>query len=141
MCSSDLLDPQQAQAVAAVLEHRLVLLLGGPGTGKTSTVVQLLAAALRQWPTGRIQLAAPTGKAATRLAEAVASAATAGAVEPMLQPRLAAIPCGTLHRLLEAQGEGRFRRGPRLPLELDLLVVDETSMVDLPLMEIGRAHV
>ena len=132
------LDPQQAQAVAAVLEHRLVLLLGGPGTGKTSTVVQLLAAAVRQWPTGRIQLAAPTGKAATRLAEAVASAATAGAtssaLEPTLQPRLAAIPCGTLHRLLEAQGEGRFRRGPRLPLELDLLVVDETSMVDLPLM-------
>ncbi|MFM7456891.1 MAG: exodeoxyribonuclease V subunit alpha [Vulcanococcus sp.] len=128
------LDPQQAQAVAAVLEHRLVLLLGGPGTGKTSTVVQLLAAALRQWPAGRIQLAAPTGKAATRLAEAVAGAAGAGQLEPALQARLAAIPCGTLHRLLEAQGEGRFRRGARLPLELDLLVVDETSMVDLPLM-------
>jgi exodeoxyribonuclease V alpha subunit len=120
------LDPQQAQAVAAVLQHRLVLLLGGPGTGKTSTVVQLLDAALRQWPEGRIQLAAPTGKAATRLAQAVANAAGAGP--------LAAIPCGTLHRLLEAQGEGRFRRGARLPLELDLLVVDETSMVDLPLM-------
>jgi len=128
------LDPQQAKAVAAVLEHRLVLLLGGPGTGKTSTVVQLLAAALRQWPAGRIQLAAPTGKAATRLAEAVAGAAGAGQLEPALQARLAAIPCGTLHRLLEAQGEGRFRRGARLPLELDLLVVDETSMVDLPLM-------
>ena len=128
------LDPQQAQAVAAVLTHRLVLLLGGPGTGKTSTVVQLLAAALRQWPAARIQLAAPTGKAATRLAEAVASAASAETVEPALQPRLAAIPCGTLHRLLEAQGEGRFRRGPRQPLELDVLVVDETSMVDLPLM-------
>jgi exodeoxyribonuclease V alpha subunit len=128
------LDPQQAQAVAAVLTHRLVLLLGGPGTGKTSTVVQLLAAALRQWPAARIQLAAPTGKAATRLAEAVAGAASAETVEPALQPRLAAIPCGTLHRLLEAQGEGRFRRGPRQPLELDVLVVDETSMVDLPLM-------
>jgi exodeoxyribonuclease V alpha subunit len=128
------LDQQQAEAVAAVLRHRLVLLLGGPGTGKTSTVVQLLAASLRQWPQGRTQLAAPTGKAATRLAEAVAEAAAAGTLEPALRQRLEAIPCSTLHRLLEAQGEGRFRRGPRLPLELDLLVVDETSMVDLPLM-------
>ena len=130
------LDPQQAQAVAAVLRHRLVLLLGGPGTGKTSTVVQLLAAALREQPQGRVQLAAPTGKAATRLAEAVLQAAGASgeSLEPELQQHLATIPCGTLHRLLEAQGEGRFRRGPRLPLELDLLVVDETSMVDLPLM-------
>ena len=128
------LDPQQAEAVAAVLRHRLVVLLGGPGTGKTSTVVQLLAASLRQWPQGRAQLAAPTGKAATRLAEAVAEAAAAGTLEPDLRQRLEAIPCSTLHRLLEAQGEGRFRRGPRLPLELDLLVVDETSMVDLPLM-------
>jgi exodeoxyribonuclease V alpha subunit len=64
----------------------------------------------------------------------VAKAAAAGSLEPALRQRLEAIPCGTLHRLLEAQGEGRFRRGPRLPLELDLLVVDETSMVDLPLM-------
>ena len=128
------LDPQQAEAVAAVLRHRLVVLLGGPGTGKTSTVVQLLAASLRQWPQGRAQLTAPTGKAATRLAEAVAEAAAAGTLEPALRQRLEAIPCSTLHRLLEAQGEGRFRRGPRLPLELDLLVVDETSMVDLPLM-------
>ena len=126
------LDAQQSEAVVAVLRQRLVLLLGGPGTGKTSTVVQMLAAALRQRPGLRLQLAAPTGKAAARLAEAVAGAAQG--LEAPLPQTLASVACGTLHRLLEAQGGGRFRRGLRHPLELDLLVVDETSMVDLPLM-------
>ena len=128
------LDRQQSAAVRALLEQRLVLLSGGPGTGKTSTVVRMLAAALRLQPQLRLQLAAPTGKAAARLGAAVA----AGAAElaPGLAERLARLPCGTLHRLLEARGNGGgFRRGAALPLELDLLVVDEVSMVDLPLMQ------
>ena len=128
------LDPQQCRAVEALLLHRLVLLTGGPGTGKTSTVVQMLAAALRLQPELRLRLAAPTGKAAARLGAAVA--AGAAALEPGLGERLQELPCGTLHRLLEARGDGAgFRRGPGLPLELDLLVVDEVSMVDLPLMQ------
>lgn len=128
------LDPQQCGAVEALLQHRLVLLSGGPGTGKTSTVVQMLAAALRLQPELRVQLAAPTGKAAARLGAAVA--AGAAALEPALASRLQELPCGTLHRLLEARGDGAgFRRGPGRPLELDLLVVDEVSMVDLPLMQ------
>ena len=127
------LDPQQCRAVSALLNHRLVLLSGGPGTGKTSTVVQMLAATLRLQPQLRLQLSAPTGKAAGRLGEAVATGAAA--LEPALAERLRALPCSTLHRLLEARGDGAgFRRGIRLPLELDLLVVDEVSMVDLPLM-------
>jgi exodeoxyribonuclease V alpha subunit len=65
------LDPQQQQAVLAALDHGLLLLSGGPGTGKTSTVVQLLAAQLRQHPQLRLQLAAPTGKAAARLRQAL----------------------------------------------------------------------
>jgi exodeoxyribonuclease V alpha subunit len=128
------LDQQQSAAVQAVLEQQLVLLNGGPGTGKTSTVVQMLAAALRLQPQLRLHLAAPTGKAAARLGAAVA--AGTAALEPELAERLAMLPCGTLHRLLEARGDGAgFRRGAARPLELDLLVVDEVSMVDLPLMQ------
>ncbi len=114
------LDPQQLAATQALLQRQLVLLLGGPGTGKTSTVARMLAAALAIEPQLRIQLAAPTGKAAARL-----SAALSGSH---------ALPCSTLHRLLEARGSHRFGRDARRPLELDLLVVDELSMVDLPLM-------
>jgi exodeoxyribonuclease V alpha subunit len=111
-------DPLQRQAIEAVLAHRLVLLQGGPGTGKTSTVARMLAAVLACDPATRIQLAAPTGKAAARL-----RAATGGCH-----------PCGTLHRLLESRGD-HFSRNRLRPLPLDLLVVDEVSMVDLALME------
>jgi len=110
-------DPRQRQAVEAVLAHRLVLLQGGPGTGKTSTVARMLAAVLERDPASRIHLAAPTGKAAARL-----RAATGGHH-----------PCGTLHRLLESRGD-HFARNSLHPLPLDLLVVDEVSMVDLALM-------
>ena len=115
------LDASQQQAVAAVFRHRLMVLSGGPGTGKTSTVVELLAARLQHQPQLRLHLAAPTGKAAARLREALAGGP------------LASLPCTTLHRLLESSGE-RFRRDRDRPLELDLLVVDEVSMVDLPLL-------
>jgi exodeoxyribonuclease V alpha subunit len=105
--------------VQAVLERQLVLLEGGPGTGKTSTVLAMVEAVVHQQPDCRIQLAAPTGKAAARLKAAIA---------PL------ALPCTTLHRLLESRGE-RFGRNRRHPLPLDLVVVDEVSMVDLALMQ------
>ncbi|MFZ9713464.1 MAG: ATP-dependent DNA helicase [Vulcanococcus sp.] len=126
------LDGHQCDAVSALLERRLVLLTGGPGTGKTSTVVQMLAAALRRNPELRIALAAPTGKASARLGEAVQAGSRS--LEPPLAEQLRHLPSGTLHRLLEAQGDNRFGRNRRHPLELDLLVIDELSMVDLPLM-------
>jgi exodeoxyribonuclease V alpha subunit len=125
------LNPQQQQAVLAALRHGLLLLSGGPGTGKTSTVVQLLAAQLRRHPELRLQLAAPTGKAAARLRQALEQGCHS-LPEPLARAVLAA-PCSTLHRLLESSGE-QFSRNRRRPLELDLLVVDEVSMVDLPLM-------
>ncbi len=111
------LDPLQQGAVAAVLEHGLVLLEGGPGTGKTSTVAGMIAALRARNPEARIHLAAPTGKAAARL-----RSATGGT-----------LPCTTLHRLLESRGD-RFGRHRGHPLALDLLVVDEVSMVDMALM-------
>lgn len=111
------LDGRQRQAVAAVLRHGLVLLEGGPGTGKTSTVAAMIAAHQARNPGARVHLAAPTGKAAGRL-----RSATGGT-----------LPCTTLHRLLESRGD-RFGRHRGRPLDLDLLVVDEVSMVDLGLM-------
>jgi exodeoxyribonuclease V alpha subunit len=126
------LDGQQQRAVAAVLGHGLVLLGGGPGTGKTSTVVQMLAAALGHRPALRLHLAAPTGKAASRLSQALRAGASG--LDPELAARLSQAPCTTLHRLLESNGE-RFGRHRGHPLALDLLVVDEVSMVDLPLMQ------
>lgn len=125
------LDERQQKAVEVALSQRLLLLSGGPGTGKTSTVVQLLAALLRQQPGLRVQLAAPTGKAAARLREAIER--DGRRFSATLAERLLAAPCSTLHRLLESSGE-RFARHAQRPLELDLLVVDELSMVDLPLM-------
>jgi len=111
------LDGQQRRAVAAVLARGLVLLEGGPGTGKTSTVAAMINAALRHCPQARIHLAAPTGKAAARLGQAT----------------YGRHPCSTLHRLLEQRGD-RFLRNRHHPLRLDLLIVDEVSMVDLELM-------
>ena len=111
------LDGQQQAAVSAVLRCPVVLLEGGPGTGKTSTVSRMLAAVLDHWPACRIQLAAPTGKAAARLRSALGEGQW---------------PCGTLHRLLESRGD-RFGRHSSRPLELDLLVIDEVSMLDVPL--------
>ena len=115
----DGLDARQRAAVAAVLNRPLVLLEGGPGTGKTSTVSRMLAAVLDQQPGCRLQLAAPTGKAAARLRAALD------------QPGW---PCSTLHRLLQSRGEG-FARNRHHQLPLDLLVIDEVSMVDVPLMQ------
>ena len=125
------LDAQQQRAVTAARCHGLLLLSGGPGTGKTSTVVQLLADQLADRPTLRVHLAAPTGKAAARLREALERCCST--LPAALAARVLAAPCSTLHRLLECQGE-RFGRHRGRPLELDLLVVDELSMVDLPLM-------
>ncbi|MFY8150363.1 MAG: ATP-dependent DNA helicase [Prochlorococcaceae cyanobacterium] len=125
------LDPRQQQAVLAALKGGL-LLGGGPGTGKTSTVVEILASQLRLRPGLRLQLAAPTGKAAARLQEAVRRGALE--LEAPLRTLLAGAGSSTLHRLLESNGQ-LFGRDRRRPLELDLLVVDELSMVDLPLMQ------
>ena len=116
------LNQEQRAAVLALDHGPVVLISGGPGTGKTSTVVELLRRAVAGQPDLRIGLAAPTGKAARRLADAV-------------RPHLDGIPCATLHRWLEAGSNGRFRRYQGRPLELDLLVVDEMSMLDLALME------
>ena len=130
------LNAEQRAAVLALDQVAVVLLSGGPGTGKTSTVVDLLQRARARHPGQRIGLAAPTGKAARRLGDAVRRTAnhkTAGH-KTAGQNTLEDLPCFTLHRWLEAAGDG-FRRDRQRPIELDLLVIDEMSMVDLNLMQ------
>ncbi|MBB1518674.1 exodeoxyribonuclease V subunit alpha [Aquipseudomonas guryensis] len=126
----------QRLAAAQAVRRKLAVISGGPGTGKTTTVVRLLAALLEQ-PGGAqlaIGLAAPTGKAAARMAEAIRNAKAALPVSEAIK---AALPeeARTLHRLLGSRGDTpKVRHNAARPLALDVLVVDEASMVDLALM-------
>ncbi len=139
------------QKIACALAARspFAIITGGPGTGKTTTVVRLLAllqtlqlAESNAHPL-RIRLAAPTGKAAARLNESIAgqvSGLPISALASLLPERVVseiAIPTEvtTLHRLLGARPDTRhFRHHPGNPLALDVLVIDEASMVDIEMM-------
>ena len=129
-----------AQRVAALAgtTRLLSVIVGGPGTGKTSTVATLLAILLEGDPDIRVALAAPTGKAAARMGESIR--AVAGRVRDIgpdhhsLAARMEATGVSTVHRLLGPRRDGRFRHGRSDPLPLDAVIVDESSMVSLPLM-------
>jgi exodeoxyribonuclease V alpha subunit len=126
----------QRLAAAQAVRRRVAVISGGPGTGKTTTVVRLLAALLEQPGCERlaIGLAAPTGKAATRMAEAIRNAKASLPVSDAIK---AALPeqASTLHRLLDSRGDRpQVRHTAANPLALDVLVVDEASMVDLAMM-------
>ncbi|MBK1614753.1 exodeoxyribonuclease V subunit alpha [Rubrivivax gelatinosus] len=119
----------QRAAAALALRQRLAVVSGGPGTGKTTTVVALLACLLAADPGCRIALAAPTGKAAARLTDAIRQ--RAASLPADIQARLPQ-EASTVHRLLRAGPEGFFHDATR-PLALDALIVDEASMLDLAL--------
>jgi exodeoxyribonuclease V alpha subunit len=134
-------EPDSAQRRAAELGLRraLALVTGGPGTGKTATAARLIALLANREPGIRVALAAPTGKAAARLGEAIAQAAKALA-GPLasVRPRLdrVAFQARTLHRLLgwhPRTDRCRFHAGN--PLPYDVVVVDEASMLDLALWD------
>lgn len=145
----------QARAARAALKQRLTLIAGGPGTGKTTTVVRLLAAACDALaPTRpRIGLLAPTGKAASRLRSSIERGLTQLAAPEALRTALgleagagpqlalgfeapAQVETQTLHRALGAQGADgtRFRHHAGHPLPYDLVVIDEAAMIGLGLL-------
>jgi exodeoxyribonuclease V alpha subunit len=133
---------RQRQAADVALTHRIAVIAGGPGTGKTRTIARLLAAArllaTAQNRTLEVALAAPTGKAAARMTEALHAAVAEAQVEGVLDANVAdallATTATTIHRLLGGSPSGGFRRNAHSPLPHDLVVVDEASMVSLPLM-------
>ena len=109
------LSPSQREAVRLVIASKIAILTGGPGVGKTSTLDTILRILLAKGV--RVALAAPTGRAAKRMTEQTG------------------VEAKTIHRLLEVSPKhGGFLRNEENPLDCDLLVVDETSMVDVPLM-------
>ena len=108
------LDSAQKEAVEAALKHKVLIITGGPGTGKTTIVRFMLGIMRPRIPS--IGLAAPTGRAAKRITETTGSVAY------------------TIHRLLEASNIG-FQRDRENPLEQELLILDETSMIDTLLMD------
>lgn len=130
---------QRRAAVMAVL-RRFAILSGGPGTGKTSTVVKLLAllveqAAAAKQPRPVLTLVAPTGKAAARLVESIQRAKEGLPCSPAVKLAITE-EATTIHRRLRPLPgrPGRFRHDAESPLATDLVLVDEASMVDLALM-------
>jgi exodeoxyribonuclease V alpha subunit len=119
----------QQLAAALALRGRLTVISGGPGTGKTTTVVNLLACLLALDPDCRIALAAPTGKAAARMTDAIRQRAQH--LPPELRERMPT-ESSTVHRLLGVTPSG-FVHDAAHPLAVDALVVDEASMLDLAL--------
>ncbi len=126
-------DWQKVAAYAAVTNN-LCIISGGPGTGKTYTVTNILALLLEQAENLRIAVCAPTGKAAARIQESIKKAKQALKCPPSLLPRIPE-EATTIHRLLGVkQGSPYFYHDHRNQLAIDVLIVDEASMVSLALM-------
>ncbi|HEV2840010.1 MAG TPA: exodeoxyribonuclease V subunit alpha [Chthoniobacterales bacterium] len=126
----------QAAAIDAAVSNGLTIICGGPGTGKTTTVLQILARLL-QTPGNerlRVALAAPTGKAAARLEETIRTGLATLECDDEVKARMPA-NASTIHRLLGVKGNSvYFRHDRQNPLPIELLVIDEASMVALPLL-------
>ena len=140
-------DAVQIQAIETAVQSKVLILTGGPGTGKTTTVLGIITAFREAG--ARILLAAPTGRAAKRLTEAVNGSPPPSAPEEMearqsirrpgsaRSRRSGVSACGeakTIHRLLEVKMPEGYQRNEENPLQGDVLIVDECSMIDIMLM-------
>ena len=135
------LDDDQRRAAATAVERRFSVVAGGPGTGKTTTVARILAllheqASATGAPPPRVALAAPTGKAAARLTEAVHAEAAGLDTDDTIRAALRATTASTLHRLLgwRPGSRSRFRHDAANQLPHNVVIVDESSMVGLSMM-------
>ena len=138
---------EAATAVRVSMVNSLAIITGGPGTGKTYSITRLLAtlalSETREEPLV-VRLAAPTGKAAARMGEAILEGIEAlkcAAIPAALLDRLASLKAETVHALLGATPDGTTRFNAANPIRASLVVVDEASMVDVALMRVLFAAV
>lgn len=134
-------DEHQTGAVRKALDENLAVICGGPGTGKTTSVVLMLECLLAEKPNLRIYLAAPTGKATSRMAQSIQESVASDRLVHLL-PRMGAVLAGksgavvegrTLHKWLVTKTASGERPSKTNPLPCDVLVIDEASMVDIHL--------
>lgn len=132
---------RQRLAAFLALRHRLTVITGGPGTGKTYTVARIIALAIQQHQLTRpdtpfqVKIAAPTGKAAIRLCESIREAGDGMTAMPKAVLDQIPTEAFTIHRLLGSiPNQPFFRHHRHHPLDADLIIVDESSMIDLALM-------
>ena len=124
-------DWQVAAAISGILNN-FTIITGGPGTGKTTTVAKILSILFTMHPELKVALAAPTGKAAARMAESLRN--TKLAPDSKLAEKFQALEPSTIHRLLKWQsGTPYFRYNSDNPLHVDVVIVDECSMIDIAL--------
>lgn len=129
--NGDTADWQLAAAITGVLNN-FTIITGGPGTGKTTTVAKILAILFNIDPSLKVALAAPTGKAAARMAESLRN--TKLPVDAALVEKLQGLSPSTIHRLLKSiKDSPYFRHNAGNPLNYDVVIVDESSMIDIAL--------
>lgn len=125
-------EAEASRAGKLALENQFTVISGGPGTGKTTAVVSILQGLIERNADARILLAAPTGKAASRMKEAIADGVRKIA-DPLVRDRLLGIEAKTLHRTLYTPGADGRAASKYNPLDADIVVVDESSMIDIGL--------
>jgi exodeoxyribonuclease V alpha subunit len=129
--SDELTDWQVAAAISGILNN-FTIITGGPGTGKTTTVAKILSVLFTIHPNLKVALAAPTGKAAARMAESLRN--TKIPLPKKIAEKFQALAPATIHRLLKWQsGTPYFRFNRNNPLHHDVVIIDECSMIDLAL--------
>lgn len=134
-------DPQQQKALQMVAEQAFSIITGGPGTGKTYTLAHIIAVLYDALPNIQIAMAAPTGKAAQRMKEALQKALQTEVLQQFEIAALQQLQPVTLHRLLGLGTRGQPRFHAKQPLPYDVIVVDEASMLDLSLSQMLLAAV